>query len=139
MDTRRDDGGFTLVELLVVIVIIGVLSAIALPALAAQSKKAKFAAMKAALKSAVLANEARMTEDLPYAVPGDEGVAQLITSGYVASSSVSLIVVDDEMTAAGRGFCLRVHHATLPDTEDMYFASSGDDGGSPTFVPCVAS
>ena len=139
MDKRRDDGGFTLVELLVVIVIIGVLSAIALPALAAQSKKAKFAAMKAALKSAVLANEARLTEDLPYAVTGDVGVSQLITSGYVPSSTVTLIVVDDEMTGAGGGFCLRAHHATLPDTEDMYFASSGNAAGSPTFVACTAS
>ena len=139
METRRDDGGFTLVELLLVIVIVGILSAIAVPAIAAQSKKAKYAAMKTALKQAVYAQETRATDDLPYATPGDAGLAQLVAAGYEPQHNIELTVVDDRMTGAGGGFCLRAHQTTLTAADDMYFASSGDDSGVPTFEPCVAS
>jgi prepilin-type N-terminal cleavage/methylation domain-containing protein len=43
--TRKAQGGFTLVELLIVIVIVGILAAIAIPVYAAQRHKAKDASM----------------------------------------------------------------------------------------------
>ncbi|HWL36000.1 MAG TPA: type II secretion system protein [Frankiaceae bacterium] len=138
-DVRTRDEGFSLVELLVVMVIIGILSGIAIPALAAQTKKAKIAALKSQLKAAALAQEERLTDGLPYAVPGPVGLAHLAEQGFVLSSGVVMTIVDDDMVAGGRGFCLRAHHETLTAADDWYYASTGPNAGRPTATACVAS
>ncbi len=53
--TSRDEGGFSLVELLVVIIIIGILAAIALPVFLSQRTKSYAAGMKTDLRT--VANE----------------------------------------------------------------------------------
>lgn len=136
---QGDEAGFTLVELLVVAVIIGVLSSIAIPSFAAQTRKGKTASLKTALRSAATVQEQRIADDLPYAQPGPVGLAQLKVAGYVDTPAVELSVIDDSMAAAGRGYCLRAHHASLPDSDDLYLASTGPDAGRTTSTPCVAS
>jgi prepilin-type N-terminal cleavage/methylation domain-containing protein len=60
--SRKNDGGFTLVELLVVVVIIGILAAIALPNFIGAQKKAKTASVKGNMRTIQIASESYATD-----------------------------------------------------------------------------
>lgn len=96
---RVSDAGFTLVELLVVVVIIGVLAAIALPAFLAQSAKAKQSEAKVTLNAWIKGQQLYRYEygrfftfnDLALGMPPDTK-----TYNYVGGGGVE--VVDQNFT-----------------------------------------
>ena len=63
----KNDKGFTLIELMIVVVIIAILAAIAYPAYTEQTRKARRADGKAALLQAASAMERYYTENYTYA------------------------------------------------------------------------
>ncbi len=63
----RDSRGFTLIELIIVVVIIGILASIAIPKFGTTKEKAYVAGMKADLRNMVTAQEAYFADWVTYA------------------------------------------------------------------------
>lgn len=133
---RGNEDGFTLIELMTVMIIIGVLAGMAFPALASQKTKARAAAMKSSLRDAAHAEETLVAGGQSYAPAGAAGLAVLASQGWNETDGVTLTVIDDAMTANGGGYCLR---AEAGGADTLYVASSGPHANRITTVPCVAS
>jgi type IV pilus assembly protein PilA len=98
----NEDNGFTLVELLTVIVIIGVLAAIAIPTLLNQRTKGYHAMMASDLHSVVTAELALIANDV--APTGDP--TALAGQGYRQSQGVTL----PHVKVLGAGFLACLTH-----------------------------
>lgn len=121
--TSRDDSGFTLVELLAVVVILGVLAAIAIPQLTGQRSKAFDAAMRSDLRMVVMAQSTLATDGLPPTAD----VAALRGAGYRQSDGVSAPLV----ATSGAGYVACVTHDAL-STWLTYDASTGEYSKEPS-------
>lgn len=103
---KQAQSGFTLIELMIVVAIIGILAAIALPAYAAYSDKAKFTEVVVATQAAKTAVELCVQDVGPAAIAqcdgGAHGIPADITedSNYVSGVST----VDGKITAASTAF-----------------------------------
>ena len=85
---RRLSGGFTLVELLIVVVIIGILATIAIPKFAGTKEKAYLAAMKSDLRNLVVAQEAYYYDSTKYT----SAVADLAPLAFSVSADVTVTI-----------------------------------------------
>ena len=71
MNATRRDAGFSLIELLVVVIIIGVLAAIAIPSFLSQRDRAKVAGQKADARSLAAQMETYYVDERRYPTAGD--------------------------------------------------------------------
>jgi type IV pilus assembly protein PilA len=84
----RQEKGFTLIELMIVIAIIGILAAIAIPQFSSYRQRSFNAAAMSDLRNAATAQEALYTDSLAYT----NATADLTTRGYTPSANVTLSI-----------------------------------------------
>jgi type IV pilus assembly protein PilA len=142
---RETDGGFSLIELLVVMIIIGILASIAIPIFLGQRQKSYDAQAKEDIHSAAIAEESYYVEQQNYLnVPTATATtlpALLTGSGFRMSSKTIDITVwtypvgsttgGSTTTQQNGSFCMKV---TSGSNTPFYYASFG---GGLTTTACT--
>src|SRR5262249_8965126 len=108
MKNLRGQSGFSLIELLVVIVIVGILAAIAIPQFARQRSRAFEATLKADLRNAAVAEEAYYAQNQVYKT-GPLSASTL--PGYNKTQEISMTAVTGTNT-----FILAAAHSNCTGT-----------------------
>ena len=115
MNKKRNQKGFTLVELLIVIAIIGILAAIAIPQFSTYRVRAYNATALADIKNAYTAGQAFFS-DSPTGTLDNTSIA---TSGYNPTNGVTLTI----SSGTQAGLCMNTRHGN--GTTSYYVNANG--------------
>ena len=110
-NTRK---GFTLVELLIVVVIIGILAAVAIPKFASTKEKAYLASMKSDLRNLATTQEGYFADNQAYfsGTGTNRGSTQTAVRGFVPSAGVQVVAT----ATGGTGWSAIASHSQTSKT-----------------------
>lgn len=131
MDNARR-AGFTLVELLIVVVVLGILATIAIPKYQQMREKSFIAAVTSDLKSFASQQEIYLSDNSTYA-----GSVTALQPDLTQTDQVTLSVNE----ATGTGWAATGTHAGLGAGRQcgLYFGSAGSANATPATVPGVVT
>ena len=102
---NKDERGFTLIELMIVIAIIGILAAIAIPQFAAYRTRSYNSSAQSDVRNLATAEEAYYVDNSSYS--SDEGALQSTTYGFYQSGGV-----DIDVTGSPNGYSVTAFHTS---------------------------
>ena len=105
LNKKKNEKGFTLIELMIVIAIIGILAAIAIPQFSAYRKRSYNAAAQADLRNACTAQEAYFVDNATYATAA--GTLAGATYGFFTSGKVTVSI----SSATNTGYTMTSKHS----------------------------
>jgi type IV pilus assembly protein PilA len=145
----QDDKGFTLIELMVVVLIIAILIAIAIPTFLGLRRRAQDRAAQSDLRNALTAAKAFYTDDETYtgftAAQGEliEPSLNWDTAAdpdfvSIEAATADQVAVFQRTSASGTVFCIADSTVDPDGVGALQAGTVGRTGGGATFVACAA-
>ena len=129
---RKDESGFTLVELLVVMLILGILAAIAIPSFFNQRDKAQDAEAKSAARTAQTAMETYATDNNGAYTNGTTAKLILIEPTLADATLTTTVTDADTYSVEATSDTANKFKITVDQGVSTLSCTTAGDGGCPT-------